>query len=165
MGYNLHIGEAKIDFEDYGLESYLSIGVEGVINENAPNFGHGDISGIGNSRYPSYTGMSQFCKATGLSELFNGKEYGILREHPGSVLLVKEHLEAIRIAKNKWEAEHPNCKDMLPKADESPELNWHEMNEYLETKNFDWFYARLVWFEFWINWALENCKIPTFTNG
>lgn len=154
VGYDIYIGEAEtIDGE---------IRIERAIQDAAPEFGFGDISGRGNSRHPGYSQMTEFCKATGLYELFFGKNSGLLRTHPGCCPIGQEHLESIREAKEKWEEGHPNCKELLPTKDKEPALN---RNDEREGNQYDWFYARLIWYEFWFEWALMNCRKPTIANS
>ena len=168
MSYSIYIGKAVISYSNDDGDAYVSVEAEREINESAPNFGYGDVSGIGNCRKPGYCQMANFCRETGLYSLFYDDENGILRNHPGCVALEERHLKAIVAAKEKWESDHKECKEKLPYKSTQPEnyndMNWEERKAYEEKQGFDWVYARLVWFEFWMNNALKNYEMPVISN-
>ena len=162
MGYNIHIGEAYIKY--LPEDNYIYIAVIDTKQDTAPDFGFNDVSGKSNSRYPNYTQMSDFCKDAGIYELFYDEYEGLLKQHPGCRPITQKHLQQIVEARVRWEKEHPNCKEMLPYAKDEPSgLDYFEMIKFSE--KFDWTYARLVWYEFWFDWALKNCKMPSIANG
>lgn len=164
MSYDIYIGEAKINY--YPEDGYMELGVKDIELDNAPEFGFGDISGKSNGRFPGYSQMSKFCETVGLKELFYDEESGFLRPHPGCKPITQDHLEIITKAKEKWEKEHPNCKELLPTKDKEP-ANYFYIDfdtREQEEKKYDWIYARLVWFEFWFKWALKSCKMPCISN-
>jgi len=161
MSYDIYIGEPHIEY--YPEDGYMKISVEHISLETAPDFGFGDISGKSNGRHPGYSQMHDFCRTSGLYELFFDEYNGFLRPHPGCKPITQEHLQVIMEARVKWEKEHPNCKENLPSPDKEPKgLDWSGLDEY--SKKYDWTYARLVWYEFWFDWALKNCKMPSIAN-
>lgn len=165
MGYNLKIGEAYMDYDkEY---AYLVINAELVENENAPD--HCPYTGKGNMRSPSYSGWSDFCQEAGddVYQMFYGsgwdsnmrayrnpneeflKKYPkrvspVLQEHPGHVVLTEDDLKIVREAL-------VNRKKLGTK----PGYNDGE----------DGILDRLLWLDFWIDWALKNCKIPILRNS
>lgn len=154
MGYDIYIGEADLEICEY--DNAVRIIVKKTTHPSAPFFRNDGMTGRGNSRHPSYHGWSIFCKETGLIDLFFNEETGLMRSHPGSYSLTQSVLEIIcnalerrkQYAKEKGLiAEFPENfigNDPVPNAD--PHL------------------ARLMWLEFWVRWALENCKNPTIVN-
>jgi hypothetical protein len=68
----------------------------------------------------------------------------LIRCHPGIVLLKKKHLKKITSAKEQWMLNH------------SQEPGWLE--------NKDGVLAKLIWYEWWIKWALNNCEYPAIYN-
>lgn len=163
MSYNINIGEPEIEY--YPEDGYMKMSVKEDTAENAPEFGFGDISGKGNGRYPGYSQMSEFCNETGLYKLFFDEEDGLLRPHPGCRPITKKHLAQITKARGEWEKEHPDCKNLLPTKDKEPEEPMDFMREEEESDKYDWMYARIIWYEFWFDWALKNCKMPSISNS
>lgn len=165
MGYNIYIGNAIIEYNT-DTESTIDVSIERVEIDDAPEFGFGDISSKSNGRFPTYTAMSQFAETVGLYDLFLNKDLGFLYPHLGVKAISKDDLFQIQQAKKNWETTHPNCKNKLPYKSKQP-VDIEEfscaMNE--AAKKYDWFYARLVWFEFWFDWALKNCQYPAIGNG
>lgn len=151
MGYTLKIGQASIDFDQDGLESSIRIIAESVKLENAPAFG--EPTDFTNSRWPSYSGWHTAMTALGLEDFCFG-EHGVMREHPGCYPLTKEHKALVDDAKEKFYKKYPKCVAGFSPIEDDP--NWTVENTYA---------VRLEWLVFWIDWALENCKIPVFYNS
>jgi len=165
MSYDIYIGEPEIKY--YPEEEYMKIGIKRETHPDAPDLGWGDISGKGNSRHPGYCQMADWCRTVGLYDLFFDEESGLLRSHPGCRPLLPKHLEEVRQALKLWEEKNPGCKEKFPSEDKFPS-NYKDLNYDEQTKideQFDWMYARLVWYEFWFDWALKNCKMPSIKNG
>lgn len=40
-----------------------------------------------------------------------------------------------------------------------------KLNTYTKTEEEDWNYNRLVWLEYWVRWAVENCETPAIENS
>ncbi len=153
MGYTLRIGELKTSIDEDGLYSYIRNEAKLVSLDNAPAFG--EPTDYENSRWPSYTTWSKFCKFVNLEDLFYHKEYGLLRSHPGCVPLVKEHKEIIDDAYEKFYEAYPNCEPGFSQNEDDSD-DWPDENAHG---------ARLEWLKFWIDWALDgNCKNPVFYN-
>ncbi len=155
MGYDFYIGEAEIDPED------ASVIVKRMALENAPSFPGDDMTRNGNSRHPGYSAWTDFCRRTGLFDLFY-REGHLIGGHPGAVKLTKKHFDAVAAALDKHKTTHPNakpgwCECMLcsPYREEAPMPAHVELDGDL---------ARLIWLEFWIGWALKNCTVPTLYN-
>lgn len=165
MGYNLTIGEAYMDYDKKYAD--LSIRAEHAEREDAPD--HDPYVQKGNSRSPSYTVWDEFCREAGedVYAMFYGsgwspemrgykampeyfirkypkRERPILAEHPGHSVLTKDDLKIVREAL-------ANRK----KLGTIPGFNGVD----------DGVLARLLWLDFWIDWALKNCKIPILHNS
>lgn len=168
MGYNIKIGELKTssDYENDGTieGSYACVSGDcvDVENENAPDLGHGDISGKSNSRHPSYSAWAEFCRVADITKVFYEKNsynnWAMRGGHPGITPLTKEHLKTIRRAKKHYLLAHPNaiCPTMQSCADPR---SW-DCGCVV-----DWTLGRLNWLEFWMSWALTNCKQPIIYNS
>lgn len=153
MGYNIDIGNA-VPFAD---EDRFGWRVESARSESAPTFPNDEMTGNSNSRSPSYTAWHGFCEAAGIEPLFYEKWEGLLCSHPGIVLLTKAHHETVKGALDAFKAKHPTTEPgftgyggpndtPFTGDDHSPIL------------------ARLIWLEWWMAWALENCEHPAIEN-
>ena len=168
MGYNLTIGNAILRYSADDL--YLRIGAE-VVEHPDDRY-----TGKSNSRSPSYTAWNDFCREAGIHEMFYGKgwdrddlryrncsddfhrETPLLVEHPGTQPLCRGDLEFVRAARIRREQSN----------DGRPPGFWECSNEtgWVEVDNgTDPTLARLLWLEFWIGWALDNCDIPVLANS
>ncbi len=155
MGYDIYIGNAELQKWDEG-DFHVVVG--SVKLEEAPSFPNDPFTGKGNSRHPGYSGWHDFCRAVGLDELFFDEDRGLMRSHPGTFAITKEHLAEVRLAKENWFKNHPNMTPGFEKDDFLKE-------EYQQDiKNADPMMARLLWLEFWMDWALNNCEHPAIHN-
>jgi hypothetical protein len=162
MGYNLTIGEAVIEVND----EYVRIAAEFAESDDAPTHCH--FTKNGNSRSPSYTAWSEFCKAAEIYELFYGegwsreerryipkqdfyRETVLLGEHPGAAVIIPADLTYIRDARIKRE---------LINGGREPGF-WDDDGV---DNGKDHVLARLLWLEFWFDWALKNCENPVIQN-
>lgn len=149
MSYIIGIGEAEISekMDDEILDKNIEIVVKRIFLDQAPiwddNDSFSDLSGKSNLRYPSYSSIADFCRTTGLYELFFNEDDGLMRHnnYPGSCRILPEDLKAVSKAKHKWIKKHPSN---VP--------GWKD--------NQDPILAELIWYEFWFEWALKNCKNP-----
>lgn len=141
MGYSIRIGEATINYDRD--DQSVGIGCEQVTHPDAPGFhSHDDKS---NSIAPSFSAWHELCHEAGITELFH--EYGgPCREgfHRETSLLsgraqplLEGDLDYIRRARIRREQTNSGDDSAL---------------------------SLLRWLEFWIEWALENCKIPIVWN-
>lgn len=170
MGYTIKIGNARLD-HDKGSE-WLEIDVEPATHPDAPT--HDPYVGNGNSRSPSYTAWSDFCREAGIYELFYGqgwsreerrylpcsedfhRETPLIASHPGAFALIPADAEYITAARIRREQSNGG----------RPAGFWDYDLERGEIDNGnDHVLARLLWLEFWIKWALDNCTIPTIKNS
>lgn len=165
MGYNLAIGEAKLETcEDDNL---ISITVEPLESPSCPNFIDSDRS---NYRHPSYSQWSNWCESVGLHDLFLDREsrVAIIQNHPGAYLITEETYSKFKIAYDKFKSKHPTAKpvtwDRMP--DNYKDLGWKEKMKIEESLPVeDWDVHRFEWLMFWTRWALDNCKNPIFYNS
>ena len=108
--------------------------------ESQPETGAVDISGKTNNRSPSYASFHEFLKKTGIT----GNDvpaFGALGSDSNCYVLRPEHRDAVAKARKAWEARHPGA---VP--------GWGA--------GLDAILARLIWYEWWMTWALENCERP-----
>lgn len=138
MGYNIYIGE-RIQHED---GHWI---VREVEQDRAPCWRSSDhdqdLSGHSNGRHPSYRQLTHFARRTGLQGLF----VDLLDEHPGIVDLTQDHLDAVQTALERWQRQHPDrVAGWLPGEDSD--------------------LARLLWYRWWMAWALQHCERPSVWN-
>ncbi len=176
MGYDIYIGETAmrpIDDEDakWMIEeghtpehsrtsndktTYYEPYVGETEQDDAPVFPNDEMTGNSNNRHPSYTTWSHFCDVTGLTGVFFNKQDGLMREHPGLASIHLEHVQAIDQALQSWKVNHPNA---VPGFDE-----WnHKTMHHTPTDN-DPTLARLIWLDWWVKWAMNNCESPAIRN-
>lgn len=172
MGYTLIIGEAK--FEGCRDDAYLYVWAESEAHDDAPTFPNDEMTGNGNMRSPSYKGWSDFCRDTGLYGMFFGidgrrnpymqpdpashRETPIMAHHPGFTLINEEDALAVKQALDRHIAEHgeltPGFRDWREKEEEAPA-------DALACAQ----RARLIWLNYWFDWAVENCTWPVVANS
>lgn len=158
MGYSLTIGELKHEITDDKLETEIYSYAEDVTLPNSPSYG--EPTDYTNSRWPSYTSWGMAMEFVGLNDFMYNKKTGLLRDHPGCVPLVKEHKEIIDKAHIDFYKKYPNCKPgFSPKLNDR--LGIYEDSEWPEENMWA---VRLEWLKFWVDWSLENCKVPVFHN-
>jgi hypothetical protein len=169
MGYNIIIGNACLQY--HKGDEYIRIDVTPATHPDAPT--HCPFTKNSNSRSSSYTAWSKFCDDAGITELFYGqgwnrdirrymdctedfhRETPLLAEHPGAFALLPGDLEYIAAARAKRERSNGG----------KPAGFWDMDKEWNEIDNGeDPTLARLLWLEFWIGWALDNCEMPTISN-
>ena len=135
MSYDIYIGEYD-DNEKC---------VQSLDLSEAPAFDGDEMTGHGNHRHPGYGQWTDWARDVGLYPLFFDKTDGLMREHPGNQSLSEKHLDVAQSALRKWKRQH---KDVVP--------GWGYGQDAM--------LARLVWLEWWMVWALKNCKRPTIYN-
>jgi len=147
MGYYIAIGNAVPEFSKEDGYLYAGWVVEKTSNEDAPSFIGDECTGKRNIRLPSYTGWSEFCEKVGLYDLFFKQWEGLFRQHPGCVMITQEHYQTV--------------------ADALVEYQKHAKRPpgYDNFGNYDYDLARLMWLEYWMKWALENCETPAIYNS
>ena len=143
MSYDIYIGECIVS--DYVGEGELRATVAACAEKDAPTFVGDEMTRNENHRHPGYSQWSGWCEAVGLTSLFFGDEEGLMRRHPGTFALEKDHLVTVSDALTSWKQEHP---DSVPGfgVGQDPCL------------------ARLVWLEYWMRRAIERCRLPAIHN-
>lgn len=153
MGYTFTIGNAVPKFDNSSFP-YLSARwkVERTSHIDAPTFPGDGMTGNGNDRSPSYTVWLDFCRSVGLYDLFYDPRGHLHAGHPGCIGINADFAQAVRVARLKYEA-----KATLPPGFES---DW----AYDGPANFDYHLARLIWLDWWVQWAVANCETPAIEN-
>ncbi len=157
MGYDIYIGEAKMDYN----KNDIRITVDITYLDGAPVFPNDEMTGNSNARHPSYIGWTDFCKEAGLYDLFFAKYTGLMSSRPGCAPITKDHVLQVRTVLNKWR----ETVTKLPGFAGFPTYN--KESDSFETPDeniYDHIYARLIWLEFWMAWAVENCEHPAIMN-
>lgn len=166
MGYTIKIGNAVPSFDkDSFPELFSSWKVEDAELPEAPNFPN-DVNNNRNERWPSYTVWDDFTKKTGLYEFFYSKyrregdneisQDGIFQASgsPGCIGITKENADFVT---EKLE-EYKKIATLPPGFEAYDE---HEDNE----PRYDYHLARLIWIEWWMQWAVKNCETPAIENS
>jgi hypothetical protein len=173
MSYSIYIGEAilqEYDPKDYDGEFAARYSVEGAEEEEAPEFENDTMTGKGNSRHPGYGAWDDFARSAGLHSFFFDKESGVMRKHPGCFALTKEHQKTVADALTAYQAKYPNTKpgftsQFMPKPNSgiigSDSRSMGAPDEVVA----EYHLARLIWLDWWIQWALKNCKRPAISNS
>jgi len=162
MGYSITIGEAEIDYyyekDDRG---YARISAKGVHHDQAPAFG--DLSDFNNGRHPSYSAWADFLKETGLSSIFFDEDKRTLGGHPGAIPIGKTEANLVRESLESWRANHSK----EPGFDKTSIFSLDGSQSPTEVPDEiqkDATLARLIWLDYWVDWAVNNCKYPTICN-
>jgi hypothetical protein len=164
MGYTIKIGNAVPVWEPE--DDYCSWAVEAAALDAAPVFPNDDMTGNGNDRSPSYTGWAEFSRWAGLHDFFFGEDGGLMSRHPGVRPLRNEHLAAVSAARSLIEAKHSDLRPGFAVMDFEREHYTRTGREFdshsyrLEDAN----YARILWLEWWMDWALKSCERPAIGN-
>lgn len=161
MGYNFTIGNAVPEFRNEDGELSARWVVEGASSDDAPTFPNDDATGNGNGRSPSYSVWADFCRDTGLYDLFYDERGHLHAGHPGCVMLKRSDLERVKEARDEWQK-----KATLPPGFAGyPEFNKEKQEwEHADDGKYDGALARLIWMEWWMAWALDNCETPAIQN-
>ena len=130
-----------------------------LANEGKPSGGQPDADDRSNSISPAYGAWEDFARRTELYALFFGQgwidateryrgderhhrpEQPILKSHPGATLLTAEDHHEVQQARARFRATVQGS--ALYEADQK----------------------RLAWLDFWMGWALANCKTPVIANS
>lgn len=151
MGYTFKIGNAKPVFsKDYG-ELRAAWEVEPATSDSAPTFPNDETTGNGNSRSPSYSVWADFCRQVGIYDLFYDDRGSLRAGHPGCAMITADDLSVVKEARQYYEA-----KVTLPPRFEG----W----DYEGPQRYDYHLARILWLEWWMDWALKNCETPAIEN-
>lgn len=154
MGFTITIGNAIPIFNKDDGELYASWDVEDLSLEMAPTFVNDGLTNNSNCRCPSYSVWDEFLKYAGLHELFMNKYDGLMRDHPGCFIIEKSHYNLVKAA-----LDNKKLCAQLP-----PGFNSEEDCISRNIK-YDAHLARLIWLEFWMKYAVDNCETPAIQNG
>lgn len=173
MGYDIYIGEADPYFpsgEEREYDRTPRFKVATRCHPEAPVFPGDGLTENSNHRAPSYGTWTDFARDVGLYDLFFGarpvygekitREVSLMREHPGIALLTASDLLEVRQARERWEAKPWPASERIAGWD--PAHRWTDPGE--PDPRYDGGLARLLWLEWWITWALANCKAPAIYN-
>jgi hypothetical protein len=151
MGYTFSIGNAVPELsKEYG-DLRAGWVVEHEENEAAPAFLNDELTGHSNSRSPSYSTWHEFCKEADIFDVFYDERGRIDCGHPGCRILTQKDLLKVKSALDVWRIDH----------DKPPGFcGWNGEDE----GKYDAVLARLIWLEWWMRWALENCETPAIQN-
>ena len=154
MGYTFTIGNAEPEFsKEYFPELYATWVVSSISMENAPSFPN-DVSNNKNSRSPSYITWADFCRSTDIWSIFFDERGRLHAGHPGCIGITKEQVDFVS---KKLSNYRTNSK--LPPGFERFD------GDYIDgPRNYDYHLARLIWLEWWMRWAVENCETPAIMN-
>lgn len=161
MGYTFKIGNAVPEFskEDDILSARWR--VEAATHEKAPTFPNDEMTGNSNSRSPSYTAWHEFCKEAKIMDIFYDERGRLHAGHPGCVKLTSDMLRKVSNAKAEFERIVTKPAGFCGFPIHNKETNnW----EYPDEGKYDSTLARLVWLEWWMSWALNNCETPAIEN-
>jgi len=147
MSYDIYIGH-----DDCGEVRHME-------RPDAPCFPGDTMTASGNSRHPGYSQWALFCERVGLYSLWLGVD-GLLREHPGCAELTWEHLAGVRAALARHVTEYgaikpgwcPHCERQGGDHDDA----------LVQPQSGD--RARLLWMEWWMDYALKEYSDPAVAN-
>lgn len=174
MSYNIYIGNAEIDY-DNGLNEgewpRVRVTVNEVEHPAAPVFENDDMTKNSNNRHPGYSSWGDFIDKTNLSGVFWGDD-GLMSTHPGIKPLNETHYQAIHAALETYRA--TLSEDTKPGFLNNFKYNVdgkisglmtdEEFEAYRIAMKVDAHLARLIWLEWWVRWALDNCQYPAIYN-
>jgi hypothetical protein len=149
MSYSITIGNAVPFHSKDEYELYACWVVESATSDDAPTFINDQMTGNSNGRHPSYSGWSDFLEKTDLGDLFYND---LMAQHPGCVQITSEHYERVHSALESYQkiaTKPPGFGDWMNNVDGS---------------QYDPYLARLIWLDFWMKWALDNCETPAIRN-
>jgi hypothetical protein len=148
MGYNLIIGEMIVhkNPEDGIYRDCISFGAKEVHFYNAPSFG--EPTDYTNQRWSSYIDWINFLRNTNLySFFFDQNERILIGGHPGVRLVTEDLCKAVQDALEEYKTQFPNAVAQFEGDDSNGVL------------------CRLIWLDFWLRWAFENCETPVLANS
>ena len=160
MPHHIFIGNAEpIYNEEFNEYRWV---VKKISHETAPTFINDELTGKSNYRSPSFCGWSDFINESGLIDLVNEQEGPFT--HWGCKKINKEHLVIVKNALREWSISH----DLPAGFHEDKDFVFDEETdewEMPEDQKYDWILARLIWLEYWMEWAINNCENPALYNN
>ena len=153
MGIWIEIGNAELEYNQ--ADSHVAVAVNNVTCDDAPDFT--DKSNVFEMSYASF---DNFVKKAGIHSYMTGRldtdnsfdesgrgDFGIVENHPGEVTIAQRDVDFWHRKVKAYRDMNPNLKAEYYKSWESAVL------------------AHMMWFEFWVQWAVENCERPAIVNG
>ncbi len=158
MGYSIVIGELEVEkHEDDGVDtSCISFTARGEHHKEAPAFG--EPTDYGNSRWPSYGVWRNVLSDAGMEDLFFCDGH-LIGGHPGIRLITKDLYKEFSKRKQKFERLHPGVRATYGNV-ENPLIDRDQDNPSCNST-----YCRIVWLDYWMDWALKNCETPVIANS
>lgn len=172
MGYTLAIGEAVIVWH----EDCVSIGVEHLTLEDAPEFG--EPTGKSNCRWPSHFAWSATCRNLEICRvMYNSRDGGadelaleghirqpLMPSHPGVAPITIEHVRYIEGRVADYKRRHPDHRAEYPPPKPGAVLcgGMFSERDLIDDPRYDGSLCRAEWLLFWLRWAVDNCKRPVF---
>jgi hypothetical protein len=149
MGYNISIGNARVEQDLDGVQLLAKWVVDVVTNDQAPEFPNDQVTGKSNMRMPGYSAWGDFCRESGLYRLFYGDD-GLIAYHPGCAKISAQHVAEVKKAVFSWQKARVESGFTA-----EPGFGM----------GYDQILARLLWLEYWMTWAIDNCEIPAIGNS
>jgi hypothetical protein len=146
MGYSIVIGEAEVVtdpdeyFAEYQVKEILPYDIA-TIHPNSLD----KVYAKGNKMYIGYILYHAWLKEVGLEGVLSSKD--LEEEAKALIKITPMMLILVRVRIKKHKEEYPESLPIL--------------NEKGLTSN--GILARLVWFEYWMDWALRNSDLPTIS--
>lgn len=151
MGYIIKVGNAIPRIDE---NSVLDWDIECVVHEDCPTFFRDNSKE--NIRCPSYSVWGDFCEVVGLEDMFYLRAYGRTpKRAKGVVYLTVAHLEEVSNSLTKYRS--------AVKIPPGFEEENYELTYLTESPKYDGHLARLIWLEWWMKWAIANCKMPALS--
>ena len=163
MGYTIKIGQAEPAEPEEGDHEF-GWSVATMELPDAPR-AEGDPNPGKNYRWPSYGGWDAFTREIGLYSLFyedSGDGGGLMRPHPGVIILRPEHGAFIRGALEAYRLKHPSARAGFSVFPPGTPIEVEMQGG--DRSNEDGCLARLEWLSWWVDWALANCSRPAMEN-
>ena len=154
MGYTIKIGNAKPVFKKEYDELYAAWEVEPMALETAPRF-PGDPTKNTNERSPTYCTWSDFLDWASLKCLFYDESDGLMRFRSEGGCTVINKMDYLEIKSALYRKKLSTIGDPgFDEVDKPEKYSFDQAN-----------LARLIWLEFWVRWALDNCETPAIEYG
>ena len=131
-----------------GKTVYYDPGVRFMEHPDAPCFPH-DVTGRSNERRPASSVWHEVMEEAGLAPMFFDPVHGLMPKADGCTFFSRWHALWIGYAVWSWKDQHPGTIPGFCRDDDPIE--------------YDATLARLLWLEWWMEWALEHCEIPAIS--
>lgn len=152
MGYVIKVGEVIPRIDENNV---LNWEIESFVHEDCPIF-FGDNSKA-NTRYPSYSVWGDFCEVMRLEDMFYLRAYDRTpKKAKGVIYLTEADLEMVSNSLAEYRS-----KVKIPPGFEGEDYEPTYTTNY--DPKYDGHLARLIWLEWWMRWAIANCKMPALS--